>query len=204
MATRRTCPACDSEVIPGDEYCASCGASLSGFWMNTWTSPPPEDPAAIGTSDDDDIIPLPLPQPTHRRSRRSHLRVALIASAVILLGALVATAFVLAQQDDDDPEPQVSGTAPTLLDAPVSDAAGLAGGAVRSITDSIVEARDHSLLPSPATPASTAGTADAGSRTSAATAGFAGGSFDEGVIEFILTTIDPSSTETARESGSSP
>lgn len=141
MSTKRTCPACNEEVLQGDEYCAHCGASLSGFWMSTWTSPPPEDrPAPPSNPDVDEIIPLPVSAPVRRHHRRSRSMIAMVAIAIILVASILVVTYIVTRGNDDG-EPQPSSAGSTTIDASV--------GVLTTQLDDTIAASQRAPTPDP-------------------------------------------------------
>lgn len=148
MSTKRTCPACNEEVMQGDEYCATCGASLSGFWMSTWTSPPPQDAQGSPTADDDWFIPLPLPQAPEHDPRRTRTVIVLIVVAIILVGGILAVAYFLARQNDERSS-QTRASESTSLDTSIADIADRDNGVIVFVGErfNVMSSRSSRIAP---------------------------------------------------------
>ncbi|HYH12085.1 MAG TPA: zinc ribbon domain-containing protein [Thermomicrobiales bacterium] len=184
MSTNRTCPACNEEVMQGDEYCAACGASLSGFWMSTWTSPPPQNPAA---ADDQGFIPLPLPQATQRDTHRSRTLIGLIVAAIVLLGGILAMTYLLTREDEER-ETQSSASGSSSLDTSLTEIADLTGSVVVPVAKRI----ERSPTPHPGTTSgSSRGHPEVASinRDSPSFTRLVGGSSEARIVDVLITTI---------------
>ena len=126
-----TCASCRGSVMPGDQFCGSCGTRIAPGWLKTWTSPdaePTPEPRARPNASPElweaptlDFHPLPLTSTTPRDHRRRNLLLVCIA---LMLGiALIITVATLAYFNDNDGSANVPDAVPVTSSGAILNAA---------------------------------------------------------------------------------